>query len=569
MRFGFFGMRGLNEIVDENLEGFYFQLKHDGEWYDKFFFNIGQPDQDPMYSLNPLHKDDLSYNSHVRIEYANFKPFYAKYQLYDNSIELVATDEVVFCKFDLVDEVRVYNLGDTLKKIFPTISEKDISGIHVLYYSPIGTQVENTAKSFEELKAKLPQHVFNHTPKEVAKYSVFYNIMLSHELEHRYYVPVNRVWMPFIANLFLIPEAGNGPMIVSWDHFFASLILAYHDMELAKLNYLSTLDIMQPNGRQVQGKIKDHVTDKSNPPVWFLVAKLMFDIDQDLEFLKVIYERLDLNFQWWLDHRYRVDKTFSWGLEEDDGFSTLRNELNQATPKLSAMHESGCDDSPVFYGMEFDDELRMLDHSCVDLSSLMCLNANIMAELSGLLGKEAEQTKYKLQASQLAQALARFFNKEQRTANSYKVMDGKKVFNQEITPLSLYLLLSKDLTTSQLDLLAELYEHHFTTPYLLPSVSKHSKFYRGDGDYWRGRIWPPMNYLVMYGASQHLEHEGIAKMYREVKESSEKILMQEFGQHSHIHENYSCETGMGEPRPGTYARSCPMYNWGGLLGILP
>ena len=46
------------------------------------------------------------------------------------------------------------------------------------------------------------------------------------------------------------------------------------------------------------------------------------------------------------------------------------------------------------------------------------------------------------------------------------------------------------------------------------------------------------------------------------------LLECEWQRDCHVHKNYSAVSGRGEPHPGVYARSCPMYSWGALLGVL-
>ena len=98
---------------------------------------------------------------------------------------------------------------------------------------------------------------------------------------------------------------------------------------------------------------------------------------------------------------------------------------------------------------------------------------------------------------------------------------------------------------------------------VIPSLPRSSPLYDGDGDYWRGRVWPPLNYLVWAGLRQYDPAEAA-----HLAEHSRILFDQEWERHGHIHENYSADTAQGEPREGSFARSCPMYCWGGLL-LLP
>jgi glycogen debranching enzyme len=103
----------------------------------------------------------------------------------------------------------------------------------------------------------------------------------------------------------------------------------------------------------------------------------------------------------------------------------------------------------------------------------------------------------------------------------------------------------------------------FCNPRLLPSLASTSEHFDADGDYWRGRVWPPLVYLAAMGFKRWNK-----EAYQKLKDASIALLNEEWERHHHIHENYSALSGEGEPQPGTYARSCPLYSWGGLLGIV-
>ena len=78
--------------------------------------------------------------------------------------------------------------------------------------------------------------------------------------------------------------------------------------------------------------------------------------------------------------------------------------------------------------------------------------------------------------------------------------------------------------------------------------------------YWRGRIWAPMNYLVYLGL-RRAELKDEAKI---LAEKSAALLLREWRECGHIHENYHADTGMG----CGYDHSDRIYHWGVLLGLV-
>ena len=94
---------------------------------------------------------------------------------------------------------------------------------------------------------------------------------------------------------------------------------------------------------------------------------------------------------------------------------------------------------------------------------------------------------------------------------------------------------------------------------MLPSISRADPAFP-DQDYWRGRIWAPMNYLVY----EALTEAGMEEEMRLLAESSRKVLLKEWEEHGHVHENYSGYDGQGCDKPN----SNNFYHWGGLLGYI-
>lgn len=94
--------------------------------------------------------------------------------------------------------------------------------------------------------------------------------------------------------------------------------------------------------------------------------------------------------------------------------------------------------------------------------------------------------------------------------------------------------------------------------FMLPSISRSDKAYP-EQEYWRGRIWPPMNYLVY----EALKEAGMTDEARLLAQSSRNILLGEWLEKGHVHENYS-----GIDGSGCHDSSNCFYHWGGLLGYI-
>ena len=78
-------------------------------------------------------------------------------------------------------------------------------------------------------------------------------------------------------------------------------------------------------------------------------------------------------------------------------------------------------------------------------------------------------------------------------------------------------------------------------------------------NYWRGRIWAPVNAIVY----EALKDAGLYKEAKMLAEKSENLLLKEWREHGHVHENYHADTGVG-----CMKQSEPLYHWGALLGYI-
>ena len=138
-----------------------------------------------------------------------------------------------------------------------------------------------------------------------------------------------------------------------------------------------------------------------------------------------------------------------------------------------------------------------------------------------------------------------------------EVKHSGSLFSERLTPMLFYPFISgapdsvkaKRLMRNILDTTL------FWGDYVIPTVSRNDPSFPGQG-YWRGRIWPPTNYLVYLGLKNYASDEVVADFVL----ISAKMAQEEWVKHGNLHENYSGITGEGI---GTAA-----YCWGGLMQFM-
>ena len=99
----------------------------------------------------------------------------------------------------------------------------------------------------------------------------------------------------------------------------------------------------------------------------------------------------------------------------------------------------------------------------------------------------------------------------------------------------------------------------------MPSIAHNDSAYN-DQVYWRGRVWGPMNYLVFAGLShpRYANVPAVQEAKARLAASSRKLLLLEWLDKHHVHENFNAITGRG----GDVRDSNPFYHWGALLGYV-
>ncbi len=119
----------------------------------------------------------------------------------------------------------------------------------------------------------------------------------------------NHTWKHFVAdNILSMPDKWEYPWFASWDLAFHCITLAAIDPDFAKnqLSLLVGVTYIHPNGQ-----LPAYEWDFSdvNPPVHALAAWHIYQLDkkakgkEDMLFLEGIFQKLLLNFTWWVNQK--------------------------------------------------------------------------------------------------------------------------------------------------------------------------------------------------------------------------------------------------------------------------
>lgn len=98
----------------------------------------------------------------------------------------------------------------------------------------------------------------------------------------------------------------------------------------------------------------------------------------------------------------------------------------------------------------------------------------------------------------------------------------------------------------------------FNRPHRIPTLSADHPEYAENGDYWKGGVWAPTNYMVLKG----LERHGYQDLAYEIAKNHLKQVVEVYKETGTLWENYMPE----RPAPGEPARA-DFVGWTGLSSI--
>ena len=372
-----------------------------------------------------------------------------------------------------------------------------------------------------------------------------------YEPEHdRICSPVSRAWN----------EYWGGYVLFDWDTYFASLMCGYCSRELAYLNAFAITNEMTEDGFVPNfGAVSDNKSrDRSQPPVGTMVVKALYEKFGDDWFVSEIWPALYRWNSWFWNNRRLPDHTFCWGSQAFKAKNGRYFETQDIHNLQGAKYESGLDNSPMYDGAAFDPETNLMLLSDVGLTGLFIKDCRSLIALAEIAGHPEAIPVLKQRLDETEAAMQLLWNPETGIFENRDAVTG--AFSHRISPTNFYSMYAHSVTEEQKKSMIERYLYdpeELGGEFVLPSISRRDPAY-ADQDYWRGRIWAPMNYLVY----EALCDAGMEEAQQVVADSSEALLLKEWDAHGHVHENYNGTTGWGCDKPN----SNNFYHWGGLLG---
>lgn len=361
--------------------------------------------------------------------------------------------------------------------------------------------------------------------------------------------PVSRVWS----------VNWGGYVLFDWDTFFAATLASIGDRDLAYANALEILREETPEGFVPNyartGGWKS--SDRSEPPVGAITVLGLYQKFHDRWFLADAFPPLLSWNRWWDQHR-QIQGYLAWGSDGENQPANL-DDGSRGT-RAGAILESGLDNSPMYDSATYDPQTHLLEFADVGLMSLYIADCDALAQIAHRLDKVDEERELTARASRYRLKLATLWDPETGIFLNRDLQTGQ--LSPRLSPTNFYPLLARAATPDQAHTMIEkhlLNPQEFAGPWVIPSIARDDPAFT-DQNYWRGRIWGPMNYLVYLG----LRNYDDPTVRRDFAQKSAALFLGEWRAHGHVHENYNAITGSGDD----VQSSDRFYHWGALLGYI-
>ncbi|WP_460913071.1 MGH1-like glycoside hydrolase domain-containing protein [Spirosoma areae] len=360
--------------------------------------------------------------------------------------------------------------------------------------------------------------------------------------------PVSRFWNTFFGGQYVLFD---------WDTYLSAYMAGLDNRPLA---YANAVEATKNIDRY--GMVPNYVAggglgspDRSQPPVGSLVIRELYRQYHHRWLLELTFDRLLRWNRWWPTHR-DTDGLLCWGSDKlpPDG---------AAHSWQGAAYESGLDNSPMYDGVPFNSQTNQLQLADVGLTSLYIADCKALAELAQILNRTTETAELSQRADRYSKALQTLWHEEKGLFLNRRTDTGQ--FSERLSPTLFYPMLAGVATTEQARRMAN--EHllnpdEFWGEWVLPSVARNDPAFK-EQNYWRGRIWAPLNFLVYWG----LRNYDLPDVRKQLVEKSNQLLLKNWRESRSVPENFHA-SGVGRLPGEALNRSDSFYHWGALMGFM-
>lgn len=416
----------------------------------------------------------------------------------------------------------------------------------------IGQIKELVAKRRSELEKKFSNYGELAPTYQAIQSVIGWNVIYDASNE-RVIIPVSRLWND---------NFGGQYVLFDWDTYFGAWMASMESKELAYANAVEITKAITPGGfiPNFSGSYGSASFDRSQPPVGSLVFKELYQKFQDKWLLEYVYDDLLKWNRWWPKNRDNKG-LLCWGSSPVE--PPLKSDF-ATNDWQGAAYESGLDNSPMYDSVPFNKQTHMLELADAGLMSLYVMDCDNLAEIATILGKVQDAKELKERADFYRKNLGQLWDEKTGIYKNKRTDTGD--FSSRLSPTNFYPMLAKAPTQAQAERMVKehlLNPEEFYGEWMIPSIARNDPAFK-DQEYWRGRIWGPMNFLVYLG----LKNYNLPEARKILAEKSNQLMMENVKLNGYIYENYNAITGnITDPVEGKRMGD-NYYHWGALLGFI-
>ncbi|TCC34642.1 MGH1-like glycoside hydrolase domain-containing protein [Kribbella sindirgiensis] len=364
-----------------------------------------------------------------------------------------------------------------------------------------------------------------------------------------------------VSRLWNVGKRG-GYALFCWDAFFNALLAAVSSKELAYVNTVEMLRAITPDGfvPNVEQGTGRKTYDGSQPPVGSLAVLELYRKFGERWFLAETFDALLSWNRWWWRVRRDGELLCAGSTYFDPEFPSPQD-IPRIHQHFGATCESGWDGHPVFDDVPFDKSKSLLAAHDVGLNSLYVVDCEALAAIADVLGETAAAAELRERREGVVRAMDSLWDESVGIYRSRRTDTGS--LTERLSTMSFYPMLAgvgageraARMVTEHL-----LPEDRFGGEWILPTSPRYEHIDLKETSYWEYRAWPPVNFLVYLGLLRAGEKDAAAWL----AEGSSRLVLKEWNEHRHVHENYSSIHGGACDKPN----SEPFQTWGALLSLI-
>ncbi|MGG6896169.1 MGH1-like glycoside hydrolase domain-containing protein [Rhizobium sp. BR 315] len=362
------------------------------------------------------------------------------------------------------------------------------------------------------------------------------------ETNSRSYTAVTRIW--------------NLGKFAVWynDQTYAALLSGLFDMDIARENLATAFAGVTPQGNVACiVTSNDAWVDRTQPPLGSLVIWDLYQRSGERSIIEASYDVVARAHRWWWDNRDPEGRGMI-----SCGTSDVGESLYKGTA-FGARNETGMDNSATHDEAVYDPKTRSLSTFDLGLNCVVALDAEMLANLAAVLGKTNDAEEFKAIAARLRERIREELWDDERKIFANRQRSG--AFVTSLSPTSFYPLLCGAASDEQVRHLMDHLQDEslFAGEFGLPNATRNDPAH-AENVYWRGRIWPNVNYLVWLG----LKRYGLEPQAQKLMEQSRELFLKSWEGTRIAAENYNSQTGEAMDQGDTD----PFYIWAGLLPLM-